>query len=54
MRKRLERRFAGEKIVPDFHIVTPVGKDGQTIPFEAKGALMRYNDSFFYFYLLGI
>jgi PAS domain S-box-containing protein len=43
MQKRVERRFAGEKIAPEYHIVTLVGKDGQTIPFEAKGTLIRYN-----------
>jgi len=43
MQKRVERRFAGEKIAPEYHIVTLVGKDDQTIPFEAKGTLIRYN-----------
>jgi PAS domain S-box-containing protein len=43
MRKRVESRFAREKIAPEYHIVTLVGKDDQTIPFEAKGTLIRYN-----------
>ena len=43
MQKRVERRFAGEKIAPEYHIVTLAAKDGQTIAFEAKGTLIRYN-----------
>jgi len=42
MRKRVERRFAGEKVAPEYHIVTLAAKDGQTIAFEAKGTLIRY------------
>jgi len=42
-RNRIEGRLLGKKIIPEFHNVNIINKQGGIIPCEVKGTLIQYN-----------